>query len=385
MTLLLEVLAVLALLPAIASVVHLTVLTTAALGYDERRPDGPVPPIRFLVMVPAHDEEAVIGETLAALAGACRPDDRVLVVADRCSDATAEIARSAGVDVLERRPGEEPGRAAARQAGLEHAHGLVWDAIVMIDADSVVRPGFFEACERRLAGGAQALQARSEAALGRGLIAQAYLAAFALQGVTVPRGRDRLGLSVRLRGTGLVLRRELVTRARFRAAASEDLFFSLDLCLQGVNPRHVESARLRSANVGSWRAAGDQRVRYETGRVMAAKEFVPALLRRHSASSLEAALHLATPPVASTALLLLLSLLLAVAAGSAGLTWAAAGALVLLTYCVVVALSLARVPLRTWLALLAAPAYLLWKLPVQLRALALVRRGAVHFSATPRG
>lgn len=384
MRLVVGIVAVVLLVPGLATALHLAVLSTAALLYREAAPAAVVPSVRFLVMVPAHNEQAVLGQTLAALQRACRAGDRVLVVADRCTDGTADIARAAGVDVLVRLPGDEPGRAAARQAGLEHAQGLAWDAIVMVDADSIVEPFFFDACERALSSGSPALQARSEAAHGAGLIAQAYLAAFALQGVTVPRGRDRLGLSVRLRGTGMVLRRDLVAQARFRGAASEDLFYSLDLCLQGTSPRHVDSARLRSANVGTWRAASDQRVRYETGRVLAAKEFLPALLRRHSAASLEAAWHLATPPIALAVFVLLLGTALAAAAGCAPLAAAGMTGLALLTWSVVLALVIAQVPLRTWLALLAVPAYLLWKLPVQLKALRLGRRRTVHFAGTPR-
>ena len=76
---------------------------------------------RLLVLVPAHNEELVIGRCLAAIEADRRPGDHVLVVADRCTDATAEIARGFGASVLERGEDEEPGRAAARQAGLEHA------------------------------------------------------------------------------------------------------------------------------------------------------------------------------------------------------------------------------------------------------------------------
>src|SRR4029079_8001443 len=96
-----------------------------------------------------------------------RKRDVVLVVADRCADATAAIARRFGALVLERGADEEPGRAAARQAGLEHASALDWDAVVMLDADSVIEPGFFDACERALAAGADAVQARGAGA-GRG-------------------------------------------------------------------------------------------------------------------------------------------------------------------------------------------------------------------------
>ena len=379
-------------LPGTLAAVHLGVLALASWFYREPRPSGPVPPVRFLVLIPAHNEERVIGATLAALAAAIRPGDRVLVVADRCTDATAQLARSAGAEVLERGPGQPPGRAAARQDGLDAAvREDDWDAVLFVDADSVVSPGFLDACERALAAtGAAALQARSEAALGRGLIARSYLAAFALQGLTIPRGRDRLGLSVRLRGTGMVLRRDALKLARFRAPASEDLFYSLDLCLEGVLPRHVESARLRSATVGSWRAAGTQRTRYEAGRMAAAREFLGPLLRRRSPAALEAAVHLATPPLAVAVGSLLAGLGMVTLAGLTGLAdaWPVAialgAALGLLAVTVLTGLVQSRAGLRTWLALAAAPWYVLFKLAVSGRALAALRRSRTDFGATPR-
>jgi len=387
MRVVLTVAAVLVAVPGTLAAVHLGVLAVASWCYREPRPRGPVPPVRFLVLIPARDEELMIAATLAALAQAIRPRDRVLVVADRCTDATAEIARAAGAEVLERTADQPPGRAAARQDGLDAAlREDDWDAVLFVDADSVVSPGFLDACERALAAtGAAALQARSEAALGHGLIAQSYLAAFALQGLTIPRGRDRLRLSVRLRGTGMALRRDALKLARFRAPASEDLFYSLDLCLEGVLPRHVESARLRSANVGSWRAASTQRTRYETGRMAAAREFLGPLLRRRSPAALEAAMHLATPPLAVAVGSVLAGIGLAALAGAGPVVAALGAALGLLALTVLTGLVQSRAGVRTWLALAAAPWYVLFKLAVSGRALAALRRSGTEFGATPRG
>jgi hypothetical protein len=379
-------LGVLVALPGVVVALHLGVLAVASWFYREPAPTGRVPQVRFLALVPAHNEERVIGGTLAALAAAARPGDRVLVVADRCTDRTADLARAAGAEVLERGPDQVPGRAAARQDGLDLAVAQDdWDAVLFIDADSVVSPDFLAACERALAAtGAPALQARSEAALGRGLIAQSYLAAFALQGLTIPRGRDRLRLSVRLRGTGMVLRRDVLKLARFRAPASEDLFYSLDLCLERVLPRHVESARLRSANVGSWTAASSQRTRYEAGRMAAAREFAGPLLRAHTAASVEALVHVLTPPIAVAAASLLAGLGLTALAGAWPVAAALAVAVGLLAVTVLTGLVQSRAGARTWLALAAAPWYMMFKLAVQARALATLRRPGTEFGATPR-
>jgi cellulose synthase/poly-beta-1,6-N-acetylglucosamine synthase-like glycosyltransferase len=374
-------------LPGLAVAAHLGLLALASIFYrDASHAAGPE--LRFLVLVPAHDEELTIGRCLAAIEADRRAREQVLVVADRCTDATAEIARSFGATVLERGEDDAPGRAAARQAGLEHARGLHWDAVVMLDADSIVEPGFFAACERALAGGAQAVQARSEGGHGHTLAAEAAVAAFTLQGITIPRGRDRLGLSVRLRGTGMAIRRDAALAHRFTAPASEDLFITLDLLLDGARCRHVERARLRSEGAATWSAFGGQKVRYEAGRMAAARAYVPRLLaraiRRRDPACLEAAWFLATPPFALAVLSLLAAIALAAIAGGWTLAAIFAVGLVCLALTLVCGLVQARAGLRTWLALLAAPWYLGWKAVVQVRALTSVLRRDAYYGPTAR-
>ena len=374
-------------LPGLAVAGQFGLFATASLFYREPRA-GERAEIRFLVLVPAHNEEPVIGRCLEAVAADRRPVDTVLVVADRCTDGTAEIARTFGARVLERGPDDEPGRAAARQAGLEHARTLAWDAVVMLDADSVISPGFFLACERALAAGADAVQARSEGKKGRTLATEASLAAFTLQGVTLPRGRDRLRTFVRLRGTGMAIRREVALAHRFRAPASEDLFFTLDLLMDGIQCRHVDDARLHSEGAGSWNDFGGQKVRYEAGRMAAARAYLPRLVRRAvrhgDLGCADAAWFLATPPFALAVLSLLMGL---------GLAWMAqawvpaalfGGGMLALAATIATGLIQARAGVRTWLALLVAPWYVAWKAVVQLRALASVLRREAYYPPTAR-
>jgi cellulose synthase/poly-beta-1,6-N-acetylglucosamine synthase-like glycosyltransferase len=387
MTTVLLVLAVVVALPGLAAAAHLGVLAVASWLYRERRA-GSKTGLRFLVLIPAHNEEAVIHRCLEAIVADKRERDQLLVVADRCTDQTAAIARRYGALVLLRTPGEPPGRAAARQAGLERARALDWDAVVMLDADSLIAPGFFDACEQGLATGADAVQARSESSHGRSLASEASLAAFALQGITIPRGRDRLGLSVRLRGTGMAIRRPLALAHEFRAPASEDLFFTLDLILDGVRCRHVETARLRSEGEDGWRSFGGQKVRYEAGRMAAARAYVPQLLgralRHRDLAALEAAWFLGTPPFALAALSLVAGLTLAALAHSLTLTWIVGAAIAALTLVIVTGLVQARAGIRTWLSLLAAPWYVAWKAMIQLRALAGVLRREEYYPPTAR-
>src|SRR3954452_16366481 len=128
------VLAVVLGLPGLAAAAHLGVLAAASVWYREPGVQA-AGRLRFLVLIPAHNEALVITRCLESICADMRAGDQALVVADRCTDETAAIARQFGALVLERTAGEEPGRAAARQAGLEYARALAWEAVVMLDAD----------------------------------------------------------------------------------------------------------------------------------------------------------------------------------------------------------------------------------------------------------
>jgi hypothetical protein len=148
------------------------------------------------------------------------------------------------------------------------------------------------------------------------------------------------------------------------------------MCAAGIHPRHIESARLRSETVGSWKAASSQKQRYEVGRMSAAKEFFGTMLRTRSRASFEQALFLATPPFAVGALSLIVGVALAALAGAWALAAVLGVLLAVLVGSLVVALLQSRATLRTWLSLLAAPWYLPWKLVVQLRAVTRLRHAA---------
>jgi hypothetical protein len=203
--------------------------------------------------------------------------------------------------------------------------------------------------------------------------------------VVVPRGRDRLGTWVRLKGCGMVLRRNIAEAHTFEASGvSEDAQFSLELCLAGVRHRHVDSARLRFASPTSVAIASGQKLRYETGRIYVARRFVGRLLRAHTKASFEAAVFLASPPLAFAVLLLLIGLGLALLGGWTAGVVAAAVLIGLMALDEMIALVEAKAGFKTWLALLLAPAFVLWKGWIQLRALTQIRTAEHAYEPTPR-
>jgi hypothetical protein len=186
----------------------------------------------------------------------------------------------------------------------------------------------------------------------------------------------------------MALRRDVALSHRFGAPASEDLVFTLDLLLDGIRCAHVESARLHSDGAPDWTVFGEQKVRYEAGRMSAARAYAGPLLaralRHRDAACLEAAWFLATLPFAMAVLSAAGGATLAALAGSWPVAAVMSAALLTLVLTLVIGLVQAGAGLRTWLALLAAPWYVAWKAAVQLRALASVLRRRDYYPPTAR-
>jgi biofilm PGA synthesis N-glycosyltransferase PgaC len=108
-------------------------------------------PVTITVLIPAHDEEGCISETLASLKSQSHPPERIVVVADNCTDRTVALARAAGVEVF-----ETVGNTKKKAGGLNQALAQVMpgmgdnDCVMVMDADTTLDAGFLEGAVRRL-------------------------------------------------------------------------------------------------------------------------------------------------------------------------------------------------------------------------------------------
>ncbi len=108
-------------------------------------------PVTITVLIPAHNEEGCISETLASLRSQSHVPARIVVVADNCSDATVPLALEAGVEVYETVDNDKK-----KAGGLNQAISRILpelgenDCVMVMDADTTLDPGFLEAAARRL-------------------------------------------------------------------------------------------------------------------------------------------------------------------------------------------------------------------------------------------
>jgi len=112
-----------------------------------------------VVVIPAHDEELVIGDTVQKLSLALGDGMRVLVVADNCRDSTAERARAAGVEVIERNDLNLRGKGHALAFAVDHLASDAPDVLVVLDADCTIDAASLSALVGNAAGTGRPSQA----------------------------------------------------------------------------------------------------------------------------------------------------------------------------------------------------------------------------------
>ncbi|HEY2031700.1 MAG TPA: glycosyltransferase family 2 protein [Myxococcales bacterium] len=364
---------VLCAIPVLVACGYLGFLALAARRLPER-PRGTAR-IKFDLVVPAHDEETGIAATLRSLAALDYPKQlfRVLVVADNCSDRTAEVAAAEGAVVLVRNEPTLRGKGYALARAFEQsAKDAFAEAVVVIDADTSVSPALLRGFAAGLEAKEEALQAdyavRNPSASWRTRLMHIALSAFHVERSLA---RERLGLSAGLRGNGMCFTHALLRAFPWNALSIvEDVEFGIRLGEGGRRVAYVDEEHVYGEMVSSASASGPQRRRWEDGRKQLVREKGPRLLRlaftRKSGMLLDLALDLYVPPLARLAFVV-----------SAGLC--ASGACVLFLHqgqvalfaWAFAALLLAAHVARGWqlsgtgaaglLDLLRVPTYMLWK------------------------
>lgn len=270
---------------------------------------GPNPPAQgaggpLAILVPAHDEEAVIGATLASIAAARRPEDRVLVIADNCADRTADIARASGVEVLVRNDTTRRGKGYALQFAIDSLRAAPPTGVVVIDADCAISAGAFDKVAAAMAATGRPAQMLCLMRAPEGAPPQRRIAEFAwiLINKVRMRGLQRLSGGARLTGAGMALPWSVAERIDLASGEIvEDLALSARLTAQGAAPTLVEGALVESVFPAPTSSAVTQRARWENGSLRLATRVAPGLLLRALTRGdfrlFCAALDLAVPPM----------------------------------------------------------------------------------------
>jgi cellulose synthase/poly-beta-1,6-N-acetylglucosamine synthase-like glycosyltransferase len=335
---------------------------------------------KLAVLIPAHNEQAVIGATLRTLLPTVPAGSRVLVVADNCSDDTAGVARVAGAEVVERSCAERRGKGHALDFGIRHLANGPPDAVVFLDADCRVQENTV-----RLLGATTISTQRPVQGLNLcdpdpqgGVLQLVSGLAFRFKNLVRTVGLVRLAGLNYLTGTGMALPWKFVEQAELASGnVVEDMQLGIDFVLAGSSPVFLPEARVDSPLPQQRAAVRTQRTRWEHGHLKTLLHQFPRLLAlslRHRRRDLFwLALDLAIPPLS------LLVLTMAVATAFTFIAWLLGASREPLMMALAADASLAAAVLVGWAvhcrrqvplwALFAAPLYAAAKLPIYLRFL----------------
>lgn len=271
-----------------------------------------------VIVMPAHNEEKVIAETLICLHG-LSPKIQVLVVADNCTDQTASIAKDAGARVVERTSAELRGKGYALQFGLNQLRELPPEVVIVLDSDCSTTPLDMHrlslACVR-VSGAVQGIYLM-HAPVGGSISSKVAEFAWLVKTKIRPMGWRPWGGTSQLMGSGFALPWSVAASLDLASGhIVEDMKLTLELAQSKQAPVFVTDSQVSSVFPTGESAQATQRRRWEHGHLSMVLTSVPrALLQGFATLNFQlvsVALDFLVPPLSLLVLMIVFLLLLAV-------------------------------------------------------------------------
>ncbi len=227
---------------------------------------------RFGVIIPARNEQQVIGQLIDSIRRQTYPTEliRIFVIADNCTDGTAEIARQMGAYVLERQDRELVGKGYALDYFFKHLRerGDACDAYLVFDADNLLDEHFIEEMNNGLNRGYQALTSyRNSKNYGTNWISAGYSLWFLREAKYLNNARMQLNTSCAISGTGFCVSRELIEKNGgwpFHLL-TEDMEFTINTIVNGGKIGYCGKAMLYDEQPVKFSQSWNQRLRWAKG------------------------------------------------------------------------------------------------------------------------
>lgn len=257
------------------------------------------------VLIPAHNESTGILATLASILPQLSVEDRLLVVADNCSDDTAEVARKNGAEVIERQDATRRGKGYALDFGIQYLAKNPKEILVIVDADCIVEAGAI----KKLAAEAlqhlrpvQALYLMHNQAEG-GLKSKVAEFAWCVKNWVRPLGCLKLGMPCQLMGTGMAFPWQSIKNVDLaNGNIVEDMKLGVDFARANQAPLFYPHAKVWSFFPTATAVQQGQSKRWEHGHLAMILSEVPAMilcaLKKGRGTLLAMALDLSVPPLA---------------------------------------------------------------------------------------
>jgi len=283
--------------------------TIAASFYPKKRKHEEnaclVNPVSYAVIIPAHNEEIVLPQTLSALLGQLKDPEKVLVVADNCTDQTAMLAKTFGVMVVERFDQQLKGKGYALDFGIKYLQqSQLPEVVFVLDADCELVKGNFDTIACKVKELQRPIQVTYLCSPKDSDDMRLQIASLAMlfKNYIRPLGLKMMNRSCLLGGTGMAFPHDIVNQLNFATGnIVEDTQLSLECLRIGRGPYFYENAIVESNFPVRRKAEKTQRTRWEHGHLNTIVSEVPSLvidaLKGRNADLLFLAFEIGVPPL----------------------------------------------------------------------------------------
>ena len=238
---------------------------------------------KFMAIIPAHNEEAVVGNLVESLKNQNYPKELydIYVIADNCTDKTAEIAKNAGAIVYERNhtEGKTKGHALQWFLNKKIEENADYDAFCVFDADNIVDKEFIKNMNKKLCQGEEVVQGyRDIKNPTDSWIASGYAIFYWMMNRFYHLARYNLGLSPLINGTGFMVKFDVVKPNGWQTSTlTEDIEFSLQRIIAGKKLGWATDAIVYDEQPVGFKQSWSQRSRWTVGHIQCMEKYTKDL------------------------------------------------------------------------------------------------------------
>lgn len=269
------------------------------------------------VLVPAHNEEGGILDTLLYLKPQLEPCDRLIVIADNCTDQTASVAQSVGVEVIERTNPNKRGKGYALDFGLQYLLKKPPEFVIVVDADCKSSSNLLDRLAKVCSYYGRPIQALylMHASKTSGLKLKVAAFAWIFKNKVRALGFSNLGLPCQLMGTGMAFLWNDISQANLASdELVEDLKLGLEFSKNMLSPLFCSDVLVESYFPDNETGIKSQRTRWEHGHLSMIVKTAPGyfidVIKQRNFNLMFLLLDMVVPPLALLAMLIFAYLIL---------------------------------------------------------------------------
>ena len=282
---------------------------------------------RFMAIIPAHNEEAVVGNLVESLKNLDYPKDLydIYVIADNCTDNTAKVAKEAGAIVYERFDEKRKTKGYALQWFFKKKieEDAPYDAFCIFDADNIVDKNFLKVMNKKLCQGEEVVQGYKDIKNpSDSWVSSGYAIFYWTMHRFYHLARYNIGLSPLMNGTGFMVKFDIIKPNGWDTKTlTEDIEFSLKQIIKGERLGWAKDAIVYDEQPVGFKQSWTQRERWTVGHMQCLKEYTKplasAVVKNKTVMNFDGLLYLlgTTPMLILTVLLVILNIVLFITGG----------------------------------------------------------------------